>query len=238
MPSKDTLPRRQPPPQRIINRENTELKKKPITTLALGSRFSKYGPLDSDLSTPKQNRPPLTPKSNPLKPKILPSASLKSNNSLEASRSRTDPAPRPKPLSRPGAAPVYKDSQLMRKPMRPEVNNRQKPLDSEGFSESSRAPLPSRRPTEPVRKRKIGLEDDLIDEDYAKNNISSIIGSIFGYDRSKYRDDFSDDNMEVSASRVRQEELRSARIGREEDELEEELERQRLERIRQRKKQR
>lgn len=65
------------------------------------------------------------------------------------------------------------------------------------------------------------LEDDYDDlED--EGNVSSIIRQMFGYNPNKYRnmDDDDDRGMEVGFSAIQDEELRSARIAKEEDERE------------------
>jgi hypothetical protein len=64
-----------------------------------------------------------------------------------------------------------------------------------------------------------------------KNNYSSIISSMFGYDRSRYRDDSSDDDMEVGFGDLEREEKRSFKIAKRED-----LEEERKEMERERKK--
>ncbi|CAG8480804.1 3501_t:CDS:2 [Ambispora leptoticha] len=61
------------------------------------------------------------------------------------------------------------------------------------------------------------------------DNLQSVLFSVFGYDRRRYRDDYSDDDdMEVSGLEVLREEARSAKIGYQEDKREEMLERQRM----------
>ncbi|ORX89129.1 hypothetical protein K493DRAFT_358621 [Basidiobolus meristosporus CBS 931.73] len=91
-------------------------------------------------------------------------------------------------------------------------------------------------PRRPSSRKSIDESD--FNEDYVKqNNISSIIGQLFGYDRSRYANErYSDDDMEASISDLRKEESRSAKIARLEDEREEELERLEQERLRARKK--
>jgi hypothetical protein len=61
------------------------------------------------------------------------------------------------------------------------------------------------------------------------NNYSSIISQMFGYDRSRYRDDSSDEDMEVGFGALEKEEKRSTKIAKKEDLEEEkrELERER-----------
>jgi len=87
-----------------------------------------------------------------------------------------------------------------------------------------------------VKKIKGMFKDyEVYDEDYANNNYSSIIRSFFGYDRNRYKDEEDIDDMEVGYSDVKREEARSLRIAKREDEVEEELERQRLERLKKRK---
>jgi len=88
-----------------------------------------------------------------------------------------------------------------------------------------------------VKKVKGMYEDyEVYDEDYVNINVSSIIGNIFGYNRNRYRDEEDIDDMEVGYSDVKREEARSLRIAKKEDEVEEELERQRLERLKKRRK--
>jgi len=86
-----------------------------------------------------------------------------------------------------------------------------------------------------VKKIKGMYEDyEVYDEDYVKKNVSSIIGKFFNYNRNRYRDEEDIDDMEVGYSDVKREEARSLRIAKREDEVEEELERQRLERLKKR----
>lgn len=86
-----------------------------------------------------------------------------------------------------------------------------------------------------IKKVKGRYEDyEVYDEDYVNNNVSSIIGDIFGYNRNRYRDEEDIDDMEVGYSDVHREEARSLRIAKKEDLEEEELERQRLERLKRR----
>ncbi|XP_076041048.1 uncharacterized protein LOC143025379 isoform X2 [Oratosquilla oratoria] len=60
--------------------------------------------------------------------------------------------------------------------------------------------------------------DDFIDDDELDDSYSSEIAKIFGYDRSKFRDDDDDvDDMEVSYSQMQKEERISAKIGLQED---------------------
>ncbi|CAG8490406.1 774_t:CDS:2 [Ambispora gerdemannii] len=62
-----------------------------------------------------------------------------------------------------------------------------------------------------------------------KNSLQAVLRDVFGYDKRKYRDYYSDDDeMEVSGFEVLREEARSAKIGYQEDKREEMLERQRL----------
>ncbi|ORY00531.1 hypothetical protein K493DRAFT_312832 [Basidiobolus meristosporus CBS 931.73] len=120
-------------------------------------------------------------------------------------------------------------------------------LKSSRSSEATRARRRSLSPPPKSRKRSISprksssrrpVDDSEFNEDYVKNgNISSIIGQLFGYDRSRYANErYSDDDMEASMTDLRKEESRSAKIARLEDEREEELERQEQERLRARKK--
>jgi hypothetical protein len=55
-----------------------------------------------------------------------------------------------------------------------------------------------------------------------RSAVSSVISQMFGRSYYNRADDESDDDMEVSAAQIRREEFKSAKIGREEDELEEE----------------
>lgn len=247
-PTVKKLPKRQLSPPASNKRPNPDPRKIPVSNVALGTRFSKYGPLDNDLPNPRQANSSVRPKSSLMNDRaaqnIRPSA-----NYPESSRNNI--IQRPKPLPKPDTSNINKIPQPPKRTIRPEINDRARAFDSRKsfeqnsirstnqtiVSRNSSSRIGSQRITEPIKKRKIKIRDDDIDEEYAKNNISSIIGSIFGYDRTKYRDDFSDDDMEVSASRVRAEELRSARLGREEDEIEEALERERLAKLRQRKRQ-
>ncbi|ORX82246.1 hypothetical protein K493DRAFT_342231 [Basidiobolus meristosporus CBS 931.73] len=114
-------------------------------------------------------------------------------------------------------------------------------------SESAKARRRSLSPPPKSRKRSVSprksssrkpFDDSEFNEDYVKKgNISSIIGQLFGYDRSRYVNErYSDDDMEASMTDLRKEESRSAKIARLEDEREEELERQEQERLRARKK--
>ncbi|KAK9728240.1 hypothetical protein K7432_001183 [Basidiobolus ranarum] len=101
-------------------------------------------------------------------------------------------------------------------------------------------PKSRKRSLSPSRKAsgRKPIDDREFNEDYVKRgNISSIIGQLFGYDRSRYANErYSDDDMEASITDLRKEESRSAKIARLEDEREEELERQEQERLKARKK--
>ncbi|KAL9692373.1 hypothetical protein quinque_015964, partial [Culex quinquefasciatus] len=67
--------------------------------------------------------------------------------------------------------------------------------------------------------------DDFIDDEGAEEDISSHIRAIFGYDKSRYRDeDFDDRTMESNFAQVQREEYISKKIG-----LQEDLEDMRLE---------
>ena len=62
--------------------------------------------------------------------------------------------------------------------------------------------------------------DDFIDDSEAKVDISKEIRSIFGYDKRKYRDESDEDDRSMENNRfssIMMEEVRSARIGRQED---------------------
>ncbi|GAB5586727.1 hypothetical protein Unana1_01627 [Umbelopsis nana] len=74
------------------------------------------------------------------------------------------------------------------------------------------------------------------DEEHDNNNYSDVISKLFRYDRKRYRDEqFSDDDMEVGACDVLREEKRSSRIAKQEDQLEEQREREEMERAHKRK---
>ncbi|KAI9288289.1 SPT2 chromatin protein-domain-containing protein [Umbelopsis sp. AD052] len=102
-----------------------------------------------------------------------------------------------------------------------------------------------RMPFRPSQRRRYSDEeedDDLDgfiddgDEEEDLNNYSDVISKMFRYDRKRYRDEtFSDDDMEAGASDVLREETRSSRIARQEDLLEEQREREELERAHKRK---
>lgn len=194
----------------------------------VGSRFAKYGPIDSE--PPSKILKPGNDSMPSHKPQVM-HQSLKSSSMPESlgRKNKVVTSEKLKQSSKTFEHPPKKvqPSESSLNPLRPIS----KPTR---HTRTPSPPLPRKRIEERPR-RPFDPRDDILDEDYAKKNISSIIGSIFGYDRSKYRDEDSDDDMVVSASRVRAEELRSARLGREEDEREEALERQRLLRLRQRK---
>lgn len=60
--------------------------------------------------------------------------------------------------------------------------------------------------------------DDFIDDEDAEEDISSHIRAIFGYDKSRYRDeDFDDREMESNFAQVQREEYISKKIGLQED---------------------
>jgi hypothetical protein len=108
--------------------------------------------------------------------------------------------------------------------------------DDESDDYDSEYEYKRRRNSKRVKKVKGMYEDyEVYDEAYVNNNVSSIIGNIFGYNRNRYRDEDDIDDMEVGYSDVKREEARSLRIAKKEDEEEEELERQRLERAKRRK---
>ncbi|RKP26875.1 SPT2 chromatin protein-domain-containing protein [Syncephalis pseudoplumigaleata] len=94
-----------------------------------------------------------------------------------------------------------------------------------------------RRSTEDVYDDTDEDEDDYGDDDGddrkgTRHDYSSVIQSIFGYNRHKYIDDDSDvDDMEASIHDIKREETHSTRVAREEDEREAELERLEMERI-------
>ncbi|KAI8577245.1 hypothetical protein K450DRAFT_252930 [Umbelopsis ramanniana AG] len=102
-----------------------------------------------------------------------------------------------------------------------------------------------RMPFRPNQRRRYSDEeedDDLDgfiddgDEEEDLNNYSDVISKMFRYDRKRYRDEtFSDDDMEAGASDVLREETRSSRIARQEDLLEEQREREEMERAHKRK---
>lgn len=74
------------------------------------------------------------------------------------------------------------------------------------------------RPAQRTVEKKKFKEENLADEDYVKDNYSSIIRGMFGQDKRKYYDEFDDDDaMEVSAAQMEREERRSNKIGRRED---------------------
>ncbi|KAH8547622.1 SPT2 chromatin protein-domain-containing protein [Umbelopsis sp. PMI_123] len=78
------------------------------------------------------------------------------------------------------------------------------------------------------------IDDGDVEED--NNNYSDVISKMFRYDRKRYRDEaYSDDDMEAGASDVLREESRSTRIARQEDLLEEQREREEMERAHKRK---
>ncbi|KAI8054652.1 hypothetical protein BDF22DRAFT_680237 [Syncephalis plumigaleata] len=87
-------------------------------------------------------------------------------------------------------------------------------------------------------------EEEEDDDRYANakgshNDYSSVIQSIFGYNRNKYADEDSDlDDMEASIHDIKREETHSTKIAREEDEREAELERLEMERLAARRKKR
>ncbi|KAJ1654155.1 Protein SPT2 [Dispira simplex] len=72
----------------------------------------------------------------------------------------------------------------------------------------------------------------LAKKDRSKEELSSVLKDVFGYDKRRFANqpDYDSDDMEVSAHSLRMEEACSARIARLEDEREEELERLALER--------
>ncbi|CAG8800765.1 11578_t:CDS:1, partial [Racocetra persica] len=80
-------------------------------------------------------------------------------------------------------------------------------------------------PSRPSKRQHIRDREDNIDE----TNVSSIIQSIFRRNRPirHFDDDDDDDLMEASAMDVFNEEARSSKIGRKEDEEQERLDQQR-----------
>ncbi|KAJ9054773.1 hypothetical protein DSO57_1010648 [Entomophthora muscae] len=213
-----------------------------------GSRFAKYGPLEDEpplksVKSSASSRPNRSPAHYPSKlselsefkarPKAMPSNRVilpvkSSHTGLERARSDSDR------VSTSDRERMHSADPLRHRPSENIASKPSRPINREGRKSRLESSSPRRHSSE-ARRQPFDTKDDVIDEDYAKKNISSIIGNLFGYDRSKYRDDLSDDDMEVSASRVRAEESRSARLGRLEDEREEALERQRLLRLRQKK---
>ncbi|KAG2177965.1 hypothetical protein INT43_003212 [Umbelopsis isabellina] len=152
--------------------------------------------------------------------------------------------------------PIEKDRPLERRPMRPAppaAAARRPPLSSAGRPDASR-PVARRRspPRMPFRSnrprpsRRYSDEDEydedldgfIDDEDVEEegNDYSEVISKMFRYDRKRYHDEMhSDDDMEAGAGDVLREEKRSTRLARQEDLLEEQREREELERARKRK---
>ncbi|ORX62365.1 SPT2-domain-containing protein [Hesseltinella vesiculosa] len=109
---------------------------------------------------------------------------------------------------------------------RPPARDQQRPLR-----------MPFRRAPDPRRSRYYGEEDEYDEEDdfvvrdeEDEDDYSSEIQKMFKYDRKRYVDDYSDDDMEADSRQILMEEKRSARLGRKEDLLEEKLEMQRQQR--------
>ncbi|KAI9296083.1 hypothetical protein K502DRAFT_364440 [Neoconidiobolus thromboides FSU 785] len=230
-------------PKRITksnDNSNTNIIAKKKTCVLTGSRFAKLGPIDNEMPT-------LNTKSK----------SGSSSNNISQSRNNFEINERKRATSSTTTVIKKKSSinqnenvvrskiigneirsRVVNNEIRPKIMNnelRPKVTNNEGARRVVSSEGKRKVNSEKSGTRRGFIDDDLLDEEYAKKNISSIIGSLFGYNRNKYRNDFSDDDMEVSASRLRAEESRSARIAREEDEMEEELERQRLERLKKKK---
>lgn len=145
-----------------------------------GTRFAKYGPLDDEpplksakASTSRLARSPLhhpvktSHSSEPIRPRPKVAAGGGKLDMSHRGSAQSIPD-RPRPLGPP----------VSRIPLRPTKEiGRPRPISPPAF----------RRPASGPRQKPFDPRVDVIDEEYAKKNISSIIGSMFGYDRTKYR---------------------------------------------------
>ncbi|GLJ52623.1 hypothetical protein SUGI_1120020 [Cryptomeria japonica] len=142
---------------------------------------------------PLSKAPMQKPQLEQRRPSALAKPSPKLVNKFEA-RSAVRPAPKPAPRPTPNLPPKPQV-----KPARPPVSRN----------------LPDERPKKRIR------DEDFDDDDNDGGNYRSLIRQMFGYNPNKYRDIDDDDRaMEVGFSTIQNEEKRSARIAREEDERE------------------
>ncbi|EDS43992.1 latent nuclear antigen [Culex quinquefasciatus] len=168
-------------------------------------------------STPSKPTP--TPSSSAAKKPISSATSGKPSTSSSSSAKVAPPASNGQPKSRPFPP---ADVQRTRQFPPPDVQ-RKRPGPPPSSSSSQ---FKKRRPVIEDSDSEYDSEmDDFIDDEGAEEDISSHIRAIFGYDKSRYRDeDFDDRTMESNFAQVQREEYISKKIG-----LQEDLEDMRLE---------
>ncbi|KAH9298201.1 hypothetical protein KI387_029883, partial [Taxus chinensis] len=150
--------------------------------------------------------------------KILPSKASNQSNQAEQRKPVTlyksmVPKPVPKPVLKPGPKLAPKSvPKLAPKPA-------PKPVPKVPPKPQAKPPFRDLHHDCPKKRPRGNVSDEDMDEGA---NYSSLIRQMFRYDPNKYRDidDEDDSDMEVGFSRIQEEERRSARIAREEDERE------------------
>ncbi|KAL9695753.1 hypothetical protein quinque_015038 [Culex quinquefasciatus] len=132
-------------------------------------------------------------------------------------------------------APPASNGQPKSRPFPPADVQRTRQFPPPDVQRKRPGPPPSASSSSQFKKRRPVIEDsdseydsemdDFIDDEGAEEDISSHIRAIFGYDKSRYRDeDFDDRTMESNFAQVQREEYISKKIG-----LQEDLEDMRLE---------